>query len=122
MLVSHKYSNVSQLYADSLLWMFAASSPTCLPHFLEYERLMNVDMYNEDNAVESVLDQLRSKEVVKADFLLDLGDIGGKPTRPQQRKDPAVKMNLRQAQVDFRDKTELYDSVYWYKANRLRMC
>lgn len=62
---------------------------------------MNLEHYYEDEAIESVLKELRHKEVVKPEFLLDLGDIGGKPTLPKQLKDPSVKMQLRQKQVGY---------------------
>ena len=60
---------------------------------------MNIENYSEDLMTENVLDKLRSKEVVKPEFLLDLGDIGGKPTHVPQRKDPALKMQIRQRKV-----------------------
>ena len=60
---------------------------------------MNIENYSEDLMTENVLDKLRSKEVVKPEFLLDLGDIGGKPTHIPQRNDPALKMQIRQRKV-----------------------
>lgn len=66
---------------------------------LEYDRLMNLDTYNEDLATQNIMEELRRKEVVKPDFLLDLGDIGGKPTHVKPKKDPTVKMQIRQTQV-----------------------
>ena len=60
---------------------------------------MNIDNYNEDLAAENILDELRKKEVVRPEFLHDLGDIGGKPTVSKPKKDPSVKMQIRQAQV-----------------------
>ncbi|XP_067932465.1 coiled-coil domain-containing protein 191-like [Watersipora subatra] len=65
----------------------------------EYDRLMNLDNYNEDAATENILEELRKKEVIRPEFLYDLGDIGGKPTAPKPKKDPSVKMQVRQAQV-----------------------
>ena len=68
-------------------------------YIVEYDRLMNIDNYNEDLAAENILDELRKKEVVRPEFLHDLGDIGGKPTVSKPKKDPSVKMQIRQAQV-----------------------
>lgn len=63
---------------------------------------MNLESYNEDLATENILEELRRKEVVKPEFLRDLGDIGGQPTFTQPKRNPAVKMQIRQNQVFMR--------------------
>lgn len=60
---------------------------------------MNIDNYDEDAAADNILNRLRTKVVVKPEFLKDLGDIGGKPTYVQPKKDPSLKMQIRQKKV-----------------------